>query len=91
MTLIDRNGESVEIKAQAREVYDVSGASDTVVATMAAALAVEVPLIDAARTANLAASIVVGKLGTKPILASELSTAMAFNDSHISFHTLPPK
>jgi D-beta-D-heptose 7-phosphate kinase/D-beta-D-heptose 1-phosphate adenosyltransferase len=50
--------------AEAREVFDVSGAGDTVVATLAAALAVNIPLADAARLANIAASIVVGKVGT---------------------------
>ncbi len=49
---------------EAREVFDVSGAGDTVVATLAAALAVNVPLADAARLANIAAGIVVGKVGT---------------------------
>jgi D-beta-D-heptose 7-phosphate kinase/D-beta-D-heptose 1-phosphate adenosyltransferase len=49
---------------EAKEVFDVSGAGDTVVATLAAALAVDVPLADAARLANIAAGIVVGKVGT---------------------------
>ncbi len=49
---------------EAREVFDVSGAGDTVVATLAAALAVDVPLFDAARLANIAGGIVVGKTGT---------------------------
>src|SRR5690606_11405252 len=68
------------IPAQAREVFDVSGAGDTVIATLAAALSVGTPLADAARIANQAAGIVVGKLGTQPILASELATALHFND-----------
>ena len=50
--------------AEAQEVFDVSGAGDTVVATFAAALAVNVSLEDAARLANIAAGIVVGKVGT---------------------------
>ena len=49
---------------EAREVFDVSGAGDTVVATLAAAMAVNVPLADAARLANIAAGVVVGKVGT---------------------------
>lgn len=80
MCLIDPQSAPVVIPAQAREVYDVSGAGDTVIATMAAALAVGLPLVESARTANLAAGIVVGKLGTQPILASELATALRFND-----------
>jgi D-beta-D-heptose 7-phosphate kinase/D-beta-D-heptose 1-phosphate adenosyltransferase len=49
---------------EAKEVFDVSGAGDTVVATLAAAMAVGVTLEDAARLANIAAGIVVGKVGT---------------------------
>jgi len=49
---------------EAKEVYDVSGAGDTVVATLAAAIAVDIPLADAARLSNIAAGIVVGKVGT---------------------------
>jgi D-beta-D-heptose 7-phosphate kinase / D-beta-D-heptose 1-phosphate adenosyltransferase len=79
MCLIDAAGETVLIPAQAREVYDVSGAGDTVIATLAACLAAGLPLAEAARTANMAAGIVVGKLGTQPILWSELSTAIRFN------------
>jgi D-beta-D-heptose 7-phosphate kinase/D-beta-D-heptose 1-phosphate adenosyltransferase len=80
MCLIDPQSEAVLIQAQAREVYDVSGAGDTVIATMAAALGGGMSLVEAARTANLAAGIVVGKLGTQPILASELSTALKFSN-----------
>jgi D-beta-D-heptose 7-phosphate kinase / D-beta-D-heptose 1-phosphate adenosyltransferase len=79
MCLIDPQNEPVLIPAQAREVYDVSGAGDTVIATLAAAMAAGMSLVDAARTANLAAGIVVGKLGTQPILSSELSTALKLN------------
>jgi D-beta-D-heptose 7-phosphate kinase/D-beta-D-heptose 1-phosphate adenosyltransferase len=66
------------IPAQAREVYDVSGAGDTVIATLAAALAAGATFVEAARMANMAAGIVVGKLGTQPILQSELSTAWRY-------------
>jgi D-beta-D-heptose 7-phosphate kinase/D-beta-D-heptose 1-phosphate adenosyltransferase len=58
--------------AEAREVFDVSGAGDTVVATLAAALAVNIPLADAARLANIAAGIVVGKVGTAVARQSDL-------------------
>lgn len=80
MCLIDPKSDSILIPAQAREVFDVSGAGDTVIATMAATLAIGMPLVEAARTANLAAGIVVGKLGTQPILASELSTALKYSN-----------
>ena len=61
-----------EHPARAREVFDVSGAGDTVIATLAACLAAGVPISSSAELANLAAGIVVGKMGTVPIAAHEL-------------------
>jgi D-beta-D-heptose 7-phosphate kinase/D-beta-D-heptose 1-phosphate adenosyltransferase len=63
MTLVDGAG-ARHFPAEAAEVHDVSGAGDTVVATLAAALAIGRPLSLAARLANIAAGIVVGKVGT---------------------------
>ena len=63
MTLFRKNAKPVHIPTEAREVYDVSGAGDTVVATLALALAAGEDLEHAARLANRAAGIVVGKLG----------------------------
>jgi D-beta-D-heptose 7-phosphate kinase/D-beta-D-heptose 1-phosphate adenosyltransferase len=63
--------------ALAREVFDVSGAGDTVIATMGAAVAAGLHLHDAIRLANLAAGIVIGKLGTVPISRDELLAALA--------------
>jgi D-beta-D-heptose 7-phosphate kinase/D-beta-D-heptose 1-phosphate adenosyltransferase len=63
--------------AEAQEVFDVSGAGDTVVATLAAALAVNIPLADAARLANIAAGIVVGKVGTAVARQNEILSALA--------------
>lgn len=80
MCLAGPDGKPVIIPSQARDVYDVSGAGDTVIATLAAAVANGAPFEQAARIANVAAGIVVGKVGTQPILASELSTAMHFED-----------
>lgn len=60
------------IKATAREVYDVSGAGDTVIATLAAAIAGGLKPTDAAYLANMAASVVVGKLGTYALKSDEL-------------------
>jgi D-beta-D-heptose 7-phosphate kinase/D-beta-D-heptose 1-phosphate adenosyltransferase len=77
--LVGPKGEVMHIPAQALEVYDVSGAGDTVVATLAAALASGATFKEAARVANTAAGIVVGKFGTQPILHSELSTALQFS------------
>src|SRR5437899_798454 len=64
MILVEAGGGVHVLPAAAREVYDVSGAGDTVIATLAAALAGGLSLIEAARLANLAAGIVVGKIGT---------------------------
>ena len=63
--------------ARAREIYDVTGAGDTVIATLAAALAVGTPLVAAVELANLAASIAVGKSGTATISMDELTAAYA--------------
>lgn len=60
------------VKAQAREVFDVSGAGDTVIATLAVALAAQWPLEKAMALANRAGSIVVGKLGTATVTSEEL-------------------
>ncbi|HVE21246.1 MAG TPA: D-glycero-beta-D-manno-heptose-7-phosphate kinase [Acidocella sp.] len=62
---------------EAKEVFDVSGAGDTVVATLAAALAVDVPLVDAARLANIAGGIVVGKVGTAVARPADLLAALS--------------
>ena len=60
------------VKAQAREVFDVSGAGDTVIATMAVALAAKWPAGQAMKLANKAGGIVVGKLGTATVSLEEL-------------------
>ncbi|OYV34208.1 MAG: D-glycero-beta-D-manno-heptose 1-phosphate adenylyltransferase [Rhodospirillales bacterium 20-64-7] len=61
---------------EAKDVFDVSGAGDTVVATLAAAMAVQVPLFEAARLANIAGGIVVGKVGTAVARPNELLAAI---------------
>jgi D-beta-D-heptose 7-phosphate kinase/D-beta-D-heptose 1-phosphate adenosyltransferase len=76
MILFQQDHPPQEISAQAREVFDVSGAGDTVVAVMALALARWRQPLLAAQLANLAAGIVVGKIGTAPILRSELAVAL---------------
>ncbi len=81
MCLAGPREQTIRIPAQAREVYDVSGAGDTVIATLAAMLATQASMVDASRVANMAAGIVVGKLGTQPILNSELSAALEYADS----------
>jgi rfaE bifunctional protein kinase chain/domain len=71
MTLF-RQGSIVHEPANAREVYDVSGAGDTVIATLGVMLASGADLIEAVRVANRAAGIVVGKLGTAVVDRAEL-------------------
>ncbi len=71
MTLFSKS-RSTTIKAQAREVFDVTGAGDTVIATLAVMLAAGAGLESAVRIANRAAGIVVGKLGTAAATPEEL-------------------
>ena len=75
MTLVTRD-DVHHLPPEAREVFDVSGAGDTVVATLAAALAVGAPLLDAARLANVAAGIVVGKVGTAVAYPDDIADAI---------------
>lgn len=72
-----RQDSCTQIPAAARQVYDVSGAGDTVVAVAAAAIAAGVPIEGAVTLANLAAGIVVGKVGTVPIQRDELLGALS--------------
>ena len=71
MTLFDAQGE-LTVKAQAREVFDVTGAGDTVIATLAAMAAAGLSLRDALPIANRAGGIVVGKFGTATVSYEEL-------------------
>jgi D-beta-D-heptose 7-phosphate kinase/D-beta-D-heptose 1-phosphate adenosyltransferase len=76
MALAHRDGSVERIFARVREVFDVTGAGDTVVAALALALASGIPLLDAARLANAAAGVVVGKPGTAVCSAQELAEAL---------------
>ncbi len=76
MTLVESGGKPVQLPAEAREVFDVSGAGDTVVATISAAIAAGMALSEAAELANVAAGIVVGKTGTAVATADELIAAL---------------
>ncbi len=73
MYLLDGNKDGIAIEAQAQEVFDVSGAGDTVIATLALCIAQGHTLQDAAYIANIAAGIVVGKSGTATVTFKELS------------------
>ncbi len=76
MTLLRPGAEELHLPARAREVFDVTGAGDTVIATLATSVAAGASLPDAVALANIAASIVVGKLGTATISAPELRRAV---------------
>ncbi len=75
MTLIE--GDQVHsLPAKAKDVFDVTGAGDTVIAVMALCVSLEMPLVEAMYLANLAGGIVVGKLGTSTVSLQELTRAM---------------
>jgi D-beta-D-heptose 7-phosphate kinase/D-beta-D-heptose 1-phosphate adenosyltransferase len=76
MTLLARGHNPSHLPTRAQEVFDVTGAGDTVVATLGVALAAGVQLFDAVVLANIAAGIVVSKLGTATVTPQELQLAL---------------
>ncbi len=76
MSLIRTGQDAFSLPAHAREVYDVTGAGDTVIATLAAVLATGEGLETATALANLAASLVVAKVGTASVTVPELEAAV---------------
>lgn len=80
MCLVGPEEPPIFIKSSAREVYDVSGAGDTVIATLTAAIAAGFPFPKAAELSNMAAGIVVGKLGAQPISLAELEATWRINE-----------
>ena len=89
MTLLDkRNGKVVreDFPTEARDVFDVSGAGDTVIASIAAGLAGGFSLSESIRLANLAAGIVVGKSGTATVNQAELVPYLGLAESYVSFN-----
>lgn len=76
MALFSAEGPVWHVPTVARQVFDVTGAGDTVIAVIALALAVGIPLLDACVLANYAAGIVVGKVGAATACAEELRSAM---------------
>lgn len=87
--LVEAGGAVHDFATEAREVFDVSGAGDTMVATLAAALAAGASLADAARLANVAAGIVVGKVGTAVVHRTELNAALLAGDDERQPKVLP--
>lgn len=86
MTLFE-GGEIHHIPTKAREVFDVSGAGDTVVATFSACVASGIGLLESAKLSNIAASVVVGKIGTAPITLSELEDALRESRAFLSIES----
>lgn len=76
MTLFRLNESPLHLPARAREVYDVTGAGDTVIAVLGAAIAAGNELTDATQLANIAASLVVGRLGAASVTVPELRRAL---------------
>ena len=76
MTLVDAEGLVIHLPAAAQQVFDVSGAGDTVIATLAACYAAGATMSGAATLANLAGGIVVGRLGTAVVHRTDLTAAL---------------
>ena len=76
MTLIQQTEDAVHLPARAAEVYDVTGAGDTVIATLATTLAAGGSLLHATALANTAAGLVVAKLGAASVTVEELHSAL---------------
>lgn len=87
--LVEAGGAVHDFATEAREVFDVSGAGDTMVATLATALAAGASLADAARLSNVAAGIVVGKVGTAVVHRTELTAALLAGDEERLPKVLP--
>lgn len=84
MTLIRHGFDPISLPTEAKEVYDVTGAGDTVIGTLAASLAAGCQLPEACALANKAAGIVVGKVGTSIVSPTELANAMSAHKSKIT-------
>lgn len=80
MTLLRRGEPALHLPTRAQEVYDVTGAGDTVISALAAALAAGQDLAEATALANVAAGVVVGKLGTASVSVPELRRALSEHD-----------
>jgi D-beta-D-heptose 7-phosphate kinase/D-beta-D-heptose 1-phosphate adenosyltransferase len=75
MSLFEQGGQAVHVPAVAQEVFDVTGAGDTVTATLAVALAAGAGFVQAARLASRAAGIIVGRLGSTAVRLEDLLQA----------------
>ncbi len=81
MLLLARSAEALHLPTHARDVFDVTGAGDTVIAVLAAGIAAGMTLTDAAGLSNLAAGLVVAKLGAGSVTPAELRRALRQQES----------
>ncbi len=90
ITLIDndQNNNTHHLPASAKQVFDVSGAGDTVIATLAAGLMHGLSPLEALTVANLAAGVVVGKVGTVPITQADLIEALQAEQGSVQAHKI---
>ncbi len=80
MTLVEKSGDVFHLRAESREVSDVTGAGDTVLAVLGIALAAGAPLLEGARLANVAAGLVVTRRGAAVVTARELGAGLLRRD-----------
>jgi D-beta-D-heptose 7-phosphate kinase/D-beta-D-heptose 1-phosphate adenosyltransferase len=76
MSLLSKDADPLHLPTHAREVFDVTGAGDTVISVLAASLAAKKSLAEATQLANIGAGIVVGKMGTATVNTEELANAL---------------
>ncbi len=91
MTLVDAQGLVCHVEATANEVFDVSGAGDTVIATLAATYAAGAPMPLAVELANLAGGIVVGRLGTAVVHRTDLTAALYTHRTQVLQQKILPR
>ncbi|WP_435276687.1 bifunctional D-glycero-beta-D-manno-heptose-7-phosphate kinase/D-glycero-beta-D-manno-heptose 1-phosphate adenylyltransferase HldE [Psychrobium sp. nBUS_13] len=91
MTLLRRDQQELHFPAMAREVYDVTGAGDTVISVLATAFAAGSDLESACALANIGAGVVVGKLGTSTVSTIELANELAKSHPEAGFGVISPE
>jgi D-beta-D-heptose 7-phosphate kinase/D-beta-D-heptose 1-phosphate adenosyltransferase len=89
MSVVTRGGAAIHLRTEAKEVFDVSGAGDTVAATIAVALGCGATIVQAAELANHAAGIAVAKIGTAPVRLNELRDVLRDQDD-VARHKFQP-
>lgn len=91
MTLLRRDQQALHFPAMAREVYDVTGAGDTVISVLASAVAAGSDLESACALANIGAGVVVGKLGTSTVSTIELANELSKAHPEVGFGVISPE